>query len=99
MFRRHRLWRRCQLKRHLPTDSEADMTAACNWQKLIGAAAIFALAAARHVPTAHAAEPFAYAVDFVSTMADGRAMNDKGVAAGIRYVLPPGCTPFTCLGM
>ena len=48
---------------------------------------------------AAAAEPPTYAVDFVSTVAAGRAMNDQGLVAGVRYTLPPGCTPSTCAGV
>ncbi|MFL5238492.1 MAG: hypothetical protein ACJ8EL_12985 [Rhizomicrobium sp.] len=68
-----------------------------NWNG-VTAALLFVLAFTPEAPAAAAAEPFAYAVDFVSTTARGKDMNDKGIATGIRYVLPPGCTPFTCLG-
>ena len=46
-----------------------------------------------------AAQPATYAVDYVSTVATGRAMNEQGAIAGVRYRLPPGCTPSTCLGV
>jgi hypothetical protein len=46
-----------------------------------------------------AAQPATYAVDFVSSAADGLAVNDQGIIAGIRQTLPPGCTPSTCLGV
>ncbi len=38
-----------------------------------------------------AAEPAAYSVEFVSTVATGHAMNDDGMVAGVRYNVPAGC--------
>src|SRR5688500_871452 len=46
-----------------------------------------------------AAQPATYAVDYVSSVATGRALNEQGAIAGVRYTLPPGCTPSTCLGV
>lgn len=43
-----------------------------------------------------AAQPTTYAVDFVSTAADGLAMNDRGMIAGVQFRIPAGCTPSTC---
>jgi len=45
------------------------------------------------------AQPSTYGVQFVSTAAYGSAMNAQGMAAGVRFRLPPGCTPSTCLGV
>ena len=65
------------------------------------AAALLGLlvAVAAGFPPASAAEPATYAVDFVSSPATGRAMNEQGMVAGVRFTLPPGCTPSTCLGV
>jgi hypothetical protein len=65
------------------------------WIRSLAGAATFALA----LVTSAAAQPATYAVDFVSTAATGRAMNEQGQVAGERYTLPPGCTPHTCLGV
>ena len=56
---------------------------------------LLAVVATSPVP-AIAVEPATYAVDFVSSPASGIAMNDVGIVAGVRFTLPPGCTPATC---
>src|SRR6185436_6042927 len=63
------------------------------------AAAVLLAALAASAATAAAVEPPMYAVDFVSTVATGRGMNDQGTVAGVRFKLPPGCTPSTCAGL
>ena len=61
------------------------------------AALLGLLAAVAGNPTpSMAAEPAMYAVEFVDSPASGSAMNDHGVVAGVRFTLPPGCTPSTC---
>ncbi|OGL15093.1 MAG: hypothetical protein A3F92_01440 [Candidatus Rokubacteria bacterium RIFCSPLOWO2_12_FULL_71_22] len=74
------------------------MTTRSSKRGLVAAAALLGLlspVATSPVP-ASAAEPATYAVDFVSSPASGIAMNDVGMVAGVRFTLPPGCTPATC---
>jgi hypothetical protein len=74
---------------------KALMKTSWNVRKFFAAAGVLATVA---TSPATALEPAMYAVDFVSTVATGGAMNGQGMVAGVRYKLPPGCTPSTCVG-
>ena len=68
--------------------------------RLLVAAALLGLLAATVTglaPAVVAADPpTSYAVEFVSAAARNAVMNDRGVIAGVRLTLLPGCTPATC---